>query len=83
MPRSQFWQMSRQSSPIDGCDSDDCSESRPSSESLTTARKAAGISSSAIRLATSSGLEVEPRLEPVVADQRGQRPPLPASSRSR
>ena len=38
MPRSQLVQMSLQMVAIDGCDSDDCSESRSSSEPLTTAR---------------------------------------------
>ena len=55
MPRSQFWQMSRQMVAIDGCDRLDCSESRSSSEPFTTSFIAAGIVSSAIRLASRSG----------------------------
>ncbi len=52
---SQFWQMSLQIEDIDGCDKDDCSLIRSSSEPLTTARSCSGIASSAIRFASVSG----------------------------
>ena len=56
MPRSQFGaDVAARCVAIDGWDSDDCSESRSSSEPLTTARSVAGMASSAIRLASTSG----------------------------
>ena len=55
MPRSQFSQMSFQMLPMDGCDSDYCSLSSPSRESLTMPLSEAGSASSAIRFATVSG----------------------------
>ncbi len=83
MPRSQFSQMSFQIEPIEGCDRDDCSLSRSSSESLTTARSRAGIASSAIRFASVSGSSSSHSLSlscpmSVVSDLH-----VPVSSRSR
>ena len=52
IPRSQFWQMVRHTSPIPGCDSEDCSDSRPSNDSRTASCSSCGSSLSAILLDT-------------------------------
>src|SRR4051794_1817923 len=55
IPRSQFWQMSSQIEDIDGCDNDDCSLIRSSSEPFTTARSRRVVASSAIWFASAAG----------------------------
>ena len=73
MPRSQFSQMLRHRSPICGCDSEDCSDNRPSSDSRTASPQFARQ----FGVGDAVGDEPELLFEVVVADQRHQRSPLP------